>query len=248
MPVARPFSTNGVYNGLPNCLPSVDVSGFDYWTTASGYNKESVGSPTQAQIDQSLHNVGKLFWNLHKVNVDTFYTTSVLSEQFVTGQENGDVDDGIEPDERVCGGLLSTDNVGNLATGQIDLRETSGMVRMYNGATTDETKFIGYGFSLIDFENDAKSTLETFSDDGDVVNSLVQLGGYSMNYTTTETEVYEYVERDGIHFLFFGHAGVGGAGGFTEEVTASTLTAETKNAGVTYTKAQITSLDFYTYP
>ena len=101
---------------------------------------------------------------------------------------------------------------------------------------------------MIDFENGVKSTIYTESDDGDVVNSEVQLGGYSANYTTSETEVYEYVERDGIHFLFFGHAGVSGIGGFTEEVTASTLTAETKNAGVTYTKAQITGFEFWTYP
>ena len=248
MPVANPFSTHGVYNGFPSCFVSVDVSGFDFWTTASGHNKDSVGAPTENQIDQSLQAVGKLFWNLHKVNVDTFYTTSTLSEQFVTGQENGDVDDAIEPSERVCGGSLSTDEIFPIIEGQIDLRQTSGMQRFYNGSTTDEANFIGYGFGLIDFENLVKSTIYTESDDGNVVNSGVQLGGYSANYTTSETEVYEYIERDGIHFLFFGHAGVSGIGGFTEEVTAATLTAETKYDGVVYTKAQITGLDFYTYP
>lgn len=233
---------------MPDCFEKVDVSGFDFWTTASGFNKDSGGTPTQSQIDQSLQLVGKLFWSLHKVDVDTFFDASMLSEQFVTGEENGGEDDTIEPEGRNCAGSLSTDDVDNLALGQIDLRQTSGMKRMYNGETTDETKFIGYGFGLIDFENLTNSTIGTLSNDGDVVNSEVQLGGYSMNFTTSETEVYEYVDRDGIHFLFFGHAGVAGIGGFTEEVTASTLTAETKNGGVTYTKAQITGLEFWTYP
>jgi len=246
MPVAEPFTTNGVYNGFPSCFEKVDISGFDFWTTASGFNKNSVGSPSAVSIQQSLTMVGKLFWNLHKVDVDTFFDTSILSEQFVTGEENGGEDDAIEPGERVCGGSLSTDEVFPFIEGQIDLRQTSGMVRMYNGATTDEEKFIGYGFGLIDFENGAETTIETSSNDGLVVNSLVQLGGYSTNYTTSETEVYEYVERDGIHFLFFGHAG--GAGVATEEVTAATLTAETKNGGATVTKAQITGLEFWTYP
>ena len=246
MPVAYPFSTLGKLNGLPGCVPKVDVSGFNYWTTASGYNKDSVGAVTQEQIDQSLHKIGRLFWNLHKVNVDTFYDTSSLSGQFVTGIANGISSDTIQPRERVCEGSLSTDDVDGRALGQIDLRLPSGMVRMYNGATT-EANFIGYGFNLIDFENGTSSTIETFADDGVAANSLVQLGGYSMNYTTSETEVYEYVQRGGIHFLFFGHAGVAGIGGYTEEVTAATLTAETKNAGVTVTKAQIISLDFWEY-
>ena len=186
MPEARPFSTNGVYNGLSGCPPSVDVSGFDYWTTASGYNKDSVGSPTQSQIDQSLHNVGKLFWNLHKVNVDTFYDTNTLTEQFVTGIENGGVDDAIQPDERVCGGSLSTDNVDEFAIGQIDLLQTSGMVRMYNGATTDETKFIGYGFGLVDFLEENDGAIKTSANDGlfidNVIVVLVVMGQVKIMY------------------------------------------------------------------
>ena len=244
MPTADKFSTNGVYNGFPSCFQKVDIRGFDFWITASGYNKDdSAQAPTQAQIDQSLQAAGKLFWNLHKVNVDTFYDEWSLSEQFVTGIDNGVVADAIEPRERVCGGSLSInldiDRNIPIIRGEIS---TTDIHRFYNGATTDETNFIGYGFGLIDLEagiSQASSTIATSADDLDVTHSLVWLGGYGMDYDTGHTDVYEYVERGGIHFLFAGHAQ-----GSWEDVDAETLMAKTSNFqnDAIYTKAQITGL------
>ena len=251
MPTADKFSTNGVYTGFPSCFDKIDVSEFDLWTTASGYNKDdSAQAPTQSQIDQSLQAVGKLFWNLHKVTLDTFYDEWSLSEQFVTVTENGGVDDATEPSERVCGGFVSFSAKTDLNTfvkTLVDLTQASGIQRFYNGATTDEANFIGYGFGLIDLEAgiyQADSTIFTSADDLDVTHSLVWLGGYSMDYDTGHTDVYEYIERSDIHFLFAGHAQ-----GSWAEVDAETLMAKTSNFqnDAIYTKAQITGLEFYTY-
>jgi len=241
MPTADKFSTNGAYNGFPSCFDKVDVSEFDFWITASGYNKDdSAQAPTQAQIDQSLQAAGKLFWNLHKVTLDTFYDEWSFSELSIE-----------EPNKRICGdgsrGEVKTD-LNTFVKVIVDLSQTSGIQRFYNGATTDEANFIGYGFGLIDLEAgiyQADSTISTSADDLDVTHSLVWLGGYGMDYDTGHTDVYEYVERGGIHFLFAGHAQ-----GSWAEVDAETLMAKTSNFqnDAIYTKAQITGLEFWTYP
>ncbi len=240
MPTADKFSTNGAYNGFPSCFDKVDVSEFDFWITASGYNKDdSAQAPTQSQIDQSLQAAGKLFWNLHKVTLDTFYDEWSFSEQLIG-----------EPNKRVCGGVIRGEVKTDLNTfvkTSVDLSQTSGIQRFYNGATTDEANFIGYGFGLIDLEAgiyQADSTISTSADDLDVTHSLVWLGGYGMDYDTGHTDVYEYVERSDIHFLFAGHAQ-----GSWAEVDAETLMAKTSNFqnDAIYTKAQITGLEFWDY-
>ena len=126
MPIAEPFSTNGAYNGFPSCFDKVDVSGFDFWITASGYNKDdSAQAPTQSQIDQSLQAAGKLFWNLHKVTLDTFYDEWSFSELSIE-----------EPNKRICGdgsrGEVKTD-LNTFVKVIVDLSQTSGIQRFYNG-------------------------------------------------------------------------------------------------------------------
>ena len=248
MPIAYPFSTLGKLNGLPGCVPKVDISNFDHWTTASGYNKDSEGAVTQEQIDHSLQKIGRLYWNLHKVNVDTSYGTSAISEQFVTGIADGMSSDAIQPRERVCGGSLSTfstDNVDGRASGQIDLLQPSGMVRMYNGATT-EANFIGYGFGLIDYNYVINGTIMTAANnDLFVDNVFVALGGYGSgeNNSSAPARAFEYVIVDGLHFLFFGLADSSGSLEL-EVVNPSTLTASILGIQM---KAQVTGIEFWSY-
>jgi hypothetical protein len=130
MPEAKSFTALAA---LPGCSLKVDVSGFGFWTTASGFNKGTGGTPSRASIEKSLQLVTRLFRNLHAVEVDTFYDTTTLAAHYVTGEENGTANDVIEPEKRACSGSLSSDNVDDLALGRIDLRQESGSVRVYDG-------------------------------------------------------------------------------------------------------------------
>ena len=159
MPIAYPFSTLGKLNGLPGCVPKVDVSGFDYWTTASGYNKDDFDASTavtQEQIDQSLHKIGRLFWNLYRLELDCYVVNGnpAITELIIDGtiDQSGTA---IQPNERVCAGSQTTlgeqiiDEVAVVA--DLRLGSNQGFARLYTGPTTDEANFIGYGLGEASF-------------------------------------------------------------------------------------------------
>ena len=81
MPVAQKFSTLGVYNGFPSCLPKIDVNEvhngdpffndgdpvYVDWITLGGWSKDN-GAPAigeAASKSLSLQNASKLFYNLN---------------------------------------------------------------------------------------------------------------------------------------------------------------------------------------
>ena len=259
MPTADKFSSNGLYNGLSGCVPKVDVSGFDYWTTASGYKKDSSGQVTQDQIDQSLHKIGLLYWNLYRVTCATgnaSIPSSLLTEVIVSGWNAPSFDpepDPIQPNERVCSGSLTRggDTLPNL--GDIDLRLASGFSRMYKGDTTDEENFIGYGLSQIDWADftsgGASPTIAQW-----VVDLFIDpqslLGGYANDDVGSgRTYEYAYVEREGVNMLWLGVINDGSTlgPGVTTHVDAETLRAWLVNGGVDQEQAQITSLELWEY-
>ena len=64
MPTADSFTALGRCNGFPFCPAKVDVSGFAHWITLGGV---SSGSASQSEINESLVNAMKLFWNLYSI-------------------------------------------------------------------------------------------------------------------------------------------------------------------------------------
>ena len=160
MPTATSFTALGRGNGFPLCLEKVDVSGYDRWTTLGGVSKESP-SPTDAKISTSLVNAMKLYWNLYSVKgtcsvsgTDSDGVTISSSVDEVVADFN--TVDGLKPNERICFPgvpstedfkLESTSSLGGLfeADAQLSIGIEFEVMRFYNGATTDENNFIGYG-------------------------------------------------------------------------------------------------------
>ncbi len=242
MPVAQPFTTDGVFTGMPDCFEKVDVSGFDFWTTASGFNKDSGGTPTQSQIDQSLQLVGKLFWNLYRI-------TCITGDLDVPSSVETEVVVGNEPVERVCSGSFVSVGDAMPYYGNIDLTLNTGFARFYNGSTDDEANFIGYGQGVIAFPGGdivapiAQASIDT------LIDPQSYLGGYADDDVDAGfKKAFTYVILDGIHFLWVGIIADDPVAGITTFVDSSLLKAWAEfTTGLDY-QAQITGLEFWTYP
>ncbi len=254
MPVAQPFTTDGVYNGFPDCFPKVDVSDrgdgnpFDFWTTASGFNKDSVGNPSAASIQQSLQLVGKLYWNLYRLELDCLVLGGIdpVTELIIDG-EIDQTGEAIEPIERVCRGSLTT--LGEQIIDEVavvtDLRqgEEQGFARMYNGGTADEENFIGYGLGEAAFA--AGKSIDIYAFEG-LYDAGLSLGGFAIDETDSgRSWNYTYITIGGISAVFVGAGGGGGVStAFTQDPPATVVTS----GATVIAKAEVTSLEFYTYP
>ena len=227
MPVAYPFSTLGKLNGLSGCVPKVDVTPYDYWITASGYSKDDFDASvavTQDQIDQSLHAIGRLYWNLYRVTCATGLVSipsSMLTEVIVSGWD-APIDpiqpDPIQPKDRVCRGPMTRggDTYPNLGDVSLclesrpwsDFSETlPAFARFYKGDTTDEENFIGFGLGKITWNSQdphliapiAQWYIDVFIDPQSF------LGGYADDTVGSgRKKEFAYVERGGIYMLWLG--------------------------------------------
>jgi len=77
MPTADSFIALGRGNGFPFCAPKQDVSGFTNWITLGGV---SSGSASGSQINESLVNAMKLWWNLNSIT-GSFSASTTDSEE-----------------------------------------------------------------------------------------------------------------------------------------------------------------------
>lgn len=256
MPQALPFNTLGAGNGFPSCVPKVDVSGYDHWTTFSGHTKTIGGIPNQASIDASLVAGMKLFWNLYRVTLATGHLDFPLLEEVIVSGWDALTEPSepppIEPKGRVCGGSLTRG--GNTAPnlGDVDLRLATGFSRMYNGVTSNEANFIGYGGGVISTASsfDPTATIATWyiPVGGDPASHL---GGYSTDdFSAGITYEYDYVVIEGVNFLWLGRVDSSDGDPDTEEfVDSATLRAWMRYIPTDTTEqAQILDLEFYTYP
>jgi hypothetical protein len=233
MPTATSFTALGRGNGFPLCLEKVDVSGYDRWTTLGGVSKESP-SPTDAKISTSLVNAMKLYWNLYSVKGTCSVsgtdfdgvTISSSVDEVVADFEDSDAVKHSKPNERICfpeapgtedfeldfksslGGLFQAD-------AQLVIGITFEVMRFYNGATTDENNFIGYGLESFFGDpdrSDAASGNDNFmnftasaryTDEDDVIGNSA--GAYDCLGSTVISEesniTYSYVTISGIHFV-----------------------------------------------
>ena len=190
MPTATPFTALGRGNGFPSCLAKLDVTSevfsetdgtagaADHWITLGGV---SSGTASQSQINLSLRNAMKLFYNTYSIAAGNLSASSEGSGDFVSSQST-EVDannvaaiykkyttnlitneggTAYLPKERACPNPEITaslmyftdreegdDRLGRLNFSQVSLiARSSGIVRMYNGSTDDDSNFVGYGIS-----------------------------------------------------------------------------------------------------
>jgi len=150
MPTATKFTALGRGNGFPFCVTrKIDVSTKEKWTTLGGTQKES--SPSNSEIQLSFVNAVKIFWNTNELlgSVVSSKTSDSLPSIIYRKQGSGSINpttDPEEPKDRVCerGSYINIYTVGagnGEKSGSINL----GIMRMYDGDTSDENNFVGYG-------------------------------------------------------------------------------------------------------
>lgn len=95
MPTVASFAAQADFSGFPliyniddGTIDEVpgsekkDVSGFTKWTTLSGFNKDSAGSPSPEQVAQSYRLAVAWHWNVYKLNIDVSVTGTAGSDSF----------------------------------------------------------------------------------------------------------------------------------------------------------------------
>tara|TARA_R110002167_G_C12455741_1_gene632228 strand:- start:30 stop:806 length:777 start_codon:yes stop_codon:yes gene_type:complete len=180
MPTATPFNA-GRGNGFPFCLYSIDVNNspngdpYTHWTTLGGTYKDG-STATQSEINLSLMNAMKLFWNYNghtSVYNVTDYSVNIDIDNggYDTFSLKRPVPFFSNPKSRVCAGNGWKNPDGtDLAywsisqrlpsTGLVSMRTTVSIVRMYEGNTNNEDNFIGYGNSAAIYAGNNGDILE----------------------------------------------------------------------------------------
>ena len=113
MPESTPFNFFGsisdtdpnavLFTGFPFLLEKIDVSGYDYWTTLGGVNKDSPVASGE-KISKSLEKAMKLYWNYNGHSVEF---ADFSPETLTIDIEQGIFEDGsdaapFEPQDRIC--------------------------------------------------------------------------------------------------------------------------------------------------
>jgi hypothetical protein len=272
MPIAQKFKALGAGNGFPFCLNKIDVSDrgdgepFDYWVTLGGFKKTDEGSPSQAQIDLSLRNAMKLFWNINKLEGSvtdeedtilvnpgdlTIANLDIDAEDYGSLTVNGSdfsnyPSSTFEPKDRVCSQNFVVEKNQGDAPFQSGLyfylNMEPAVFRMYDGSTTDEDNFVGYGCGLVDAMSFAEevefrlSSIAQFIDDDEISQA-------------------EYVTLSGIDFVATAEASGGwkftGPGAISNFDLVNLTVEDVYDLGggdtITW-RIKIDALEFYTYP
>jgi hypothetical protein len=221
MPTATPFTALGRGNGFPFCPVNLEVSVYDYWTTLGGFNHESGGTPLQAEIDLSLVNAMKLYWNFYGATLSVSAATAEVNNIDVSDDARA------EPSLRVCGGftiVTKSDEAGEAEFGfDVYFAEVQVVVNIFRYTLNGE--FIGYG--LNDFV---------------IATALDVIGGDSLSLSilgasnSSSDFDFSLVTISGIPFL---------CAAFSSDANAN---AATISVSAGDSSASITSFDFYTYP
>jgi len=235
MPTATSFTALGRGNGFPFCLETVDVldrgdgNPYDHWVTLGGFKKTSGGSPTQSQINLSLQNAMKLFWNVYKIN-GLARLSSRYNVADVTDSRNPNTTQ-LQPLQRVTlsSGFYDANVKHDSSYNFVNsLRLTIIPVLLKTGNT-----FLGYGV-----KNKVEAEAITFVDEF----ASVQIGSmasarFDGSYETID---YDYITLGGIDFVCKAHVGSWSYGNATAD--AYNLTAYDSNH-----RAEIDTINFYTY-
>lgn len=225
MPTATPFTALGKGNGFPFCVNEVDVSSYADWVTLGGTRKG--GSPSQGEINLSLENAMKLFWNYNGHSVKFTPQDSEVDIDVESGDYNlklPTVNDWNSPLSRVCldAGWLVRDNNTSARESTVDLR---GLSRMYSGGN-----FVGYGISFA-FSGIISGFSFSFSSFYPA-STLPEVPNVAVKSTTL----------NGIPFL-----GIAVGSNISYTASISDQTATFSRSGSTTIEIEYKALDFYTY-
>ncbi len=167
MPTATQFTALGKGNGFAECLSKVDVSTYD------------IVEPL------TLSQAMSIYWNLKSASVKaTLDDDDYNFEANITGDDLPHT-----PVQRICNTSSSSveadDNNDPYEYSAVYASVGNSIVRMYNGSTSNEDKFLGYGWS---------NGIYTYSSwlnmgPGPVLNSIINIRSYhddldSNGYTT----------------------------------------------------------------
>ena len=203
MPIATPFKALGAGNGFPDCSTKIDVSQYDYWVTLGGFKQSDGGSPTEDQINDSLINAMNLVWNCY-----SFSWTATSDGGEAASFDNDANNEFREPSENVHHGNFIGSGLDDQArngddqlTARVEFSSIAKIQRFYNGDSTDEDNFVGYGIRAL-----GSPIFKGFANGGFSVNHF-SLGSreayYFGNVDEGRAGLYEfsYVEVSGIHFV-----------------------------------------------
>tara|TARA_B100000989_G_C19491332_1_gene449955 strand:- start:52 stop:894 length:843 start_codon:yes stop_codon:yes gene_type:complete len=279
MPTTRSFHAKGRRNAFPYCLIKSDISSFSHWVTLGGYQKTAADagtSVTQDQINLSFANGMKLFWNTYRFNIDIevvgtnsgsteTYTKSFFKTGFIlTLDTSTGLYDDSEPFERVCAfadappgnplflgsTITNREDVGNFFVNraQYDIS----IHQYYNGSTSNESNFIGYGLGGLFFQSKLRAFSDLHASLGNRAQAIYRLDSITPEETGSISELDEigYTTVSGIPFVY-------GVGTFatsvpsnetqpTESFDANGATVNNPYFGVS-SKVITPSIDFYTY-
>jgi hypothetical protein len=231
MPNATPFTALGAGNGFPFCTESLDVSNrgdgnpYGKWVTLGGTQKGN--SPTQTEIDLSLENAMKIFWNYNGHTVSYQSGALEVSINIESGVYNSKSPSGswTNPKSRICAGNdwdpLKRWSVYKSSPSR-EARTFAEIKRMYDGSV-----FLGYGIQFA-FYNQFGSKTFSFSS---------TFYGGSTSYSIGSA----YTLLDGIPFV-----GIATATSSGWNISISGQTATYSKTGETL-EIEYKDFDFYTY-
>ena len=245
-PISQHFMTRGAGNGFTSCLQKVRVSNFDFWTTLSGVSKVSP-TTSDALIQESYILAMNLFWNMEKTSFTA--TTVGTSGTHLAFIEN--------PKERVCeSSLYNFVDITSDGGGQTTLyiRMWLRIVRMYNGVTTDEVNFVGYGLKSEPYDSGIRSStewgLEGLRSDSSLIRATISSYTDDNTFESSPYPVFETIAQDiayttvsGLNVIGWVYARWRTAGITTAPAAdATAMTASNDDSSFS-----LTSIDFYAY-
>jgi hypothetical protein len=218
MPTATPFTALGRGNGFPFCPDKINVSDrgdgqpYDYWTTLDGFNKGSTGVRSDSDLRDSLIAAMKFYWNLKGMNAsasrdDDFNNIS-------SSVENVELDDSDEPYTRVCPFYPFAVKIDTSCFNSIGINNEFNfnefralkIYRLYNGATNDESNFVGYAAGAAGSSSFSRGLVARSSGDALIrrARATVDLGyaiNDDQNLLSYEYEDIGYVTLNDLHFV-----------------------------------------------
>jgi hypothetical protein len=272
MPTATKFNALGAGNGFPFCLTKVDVSGYDYWTTLGGNQKG--GSVTESGL--GLREAMSVFWNAHALNCNaTTSGTATIDGSISRVRVEYKVFDynvpfpdppilidsgAATPKLRVC----IPSQVDGIVTNYV-YRERDGassaefltndLRAMYNGATTSEGNFVGYGLGYVETRFQSRGTITAEAGRVSTLNAGVYVGGFGYTPDNTTNDVFGvgYVTLSDLNVFAYVEAKngpndqVSGSVNLSALSASCTLTSTAEPPSVATANASLSSIDFYTY-
>ena len=157
MPAVNSFAALGVGNGFPFCPAKEDISAYDLWSTIDGYNKSNTSPRIAAGIAESKRLAMLYIWNTYQLIGSVTVSSETISDPNSEDNANTPTGDPLNPRSRVClaynegfsdfGELYSSTSY---LMAFLDLYVHLRVTAMYNGSTSDESNFIGYGIGDAD--------------------------------------------------------------------------------------------------